>query len=42
MGTLEMIAETQSGYPYWIDKANATADPVERMKFVICGMVAGF
>jgi hypothetical protein len=41
MGTLEMIAETQSGYPFWINKANATADPVERMKFVICGMVAG-
>jgi hypothetical protein len=41
LGTLEVIAETFCGYPTWLDKANATTDPVERMKLVICGMTCG-
>ena len=37
----ERIAETMGGYPYFLDLANKTQDPVERIKLAMCGMCAG-
>lgn len=39
--TLQRIGYTFSGYPEYLRKADRTTDMVERVKFVICGVISG-